>query len=202
MPPSRADPRRDAADPARLGRRLCPQRARRSIGLRRGPRRARRRPGERLLARFLRRIDPVRRARVRLFATRSAMRIDWVPMIAACASSDIVVSDRWLPRGCRPRWLKLDTDALRRTGGLAIYLGRKPWVDTVAARVGHHPWAQSRDDYASTGRGDHRRRRFNSAGSVPPAGPGSGFAAARSAEPRNDGSPGRAGSCCLRAERF
>jgi competence protein ComEC len=79
----------------------------------------------------------------RLFATRSAMRIDWVPMTATCASVDIVVSDRWLPRGCKPRWLKLDRETLQRTGGVAIYLGSRPRVDTVAARVGAHPWAQA-----------------------------------------------------------
>jgi competence protein ComEC len=78
----------------------------------------------------------------RLFATRSAMRIDWQPMIDACAASDIVVSDRWLPRGCKPRWLKLDRDALERTGGLAIYLGATPRIDAVAERIGSHPWAQ------------------------------------------------------------
>ena len=34
--------------------------------------------------------------------------------------------------GCEPRWLKLDAPALRRTGGVAIYLWRTPRVDTVA----------------------------------------------------------------------
>lgn len=77
----------------------------------------------------------------RLLATRSATRIDWTRIAGACASSDIAVSDRWLPRGCTPRWLKLDREALSRTGGLAIYLGSKPRVDSVADRVGAHPWA-------------------------------------------------------------
>ena len=78
----------------------------------------------------------------RLLATRSAIRIDWATFIAACAKADIIVSDRRLPRACSPRWLKLDASALRRTGGLAIYLGRKPHIDTVANRVGSHPWAE------------------------------------------------------------
>jgi competence protein ComEC len=80
----------------------------------------------------------------RLLATRSAYRIDWGDFTAACASADIVVADRRLPRGCRPRWLKLDSDTLQRTGALAIYLGEWPRIDSVAARVGGHPWAESR----------------------------------------------------------
>ena len=77
----------------------------------------------------------------RVLATRSGQRIDWRPLTAACASADIVVSDRWLPRGCTPRWLKLDRKALEGTGGLAIYLGGDaPRVVTVADRLGRHPW--------------------------------------------------------------
>jgi len=77
-----------------------------------------------------------------LLATRSRTLIDWVPFTRACAAAEIVVSDRRLPRGCTPRWLKLDAATLRRTGGLAIYLGNRPRIDTVAERVGKHPWAQ------------------------------------------------------------
>jgi competence protein ComEC len=79
----------------------------------------------------------------RLLATRSATRIDWTDFTTACAAADIVVADRRLPRGCTPRWLKLDAPALRRTGGVAIYLGKSPRVDTVAERVGSHPWGQT-----------------------------------------------------------
>jgi competence protein ComEC len=80
----------------------------------------------------------------RLLATRSAYRIDWAAITNACAFADMVVSDRRLPRGCNPRWLKLDAPALRQTGGLAIYLGEHPRVDSVADRVGGHPWAETR----------------------------------------------------------
>jgi competence protein ComEC len=79
----------------------------------------------------------------RLLATRSSTRIDWAAITGACASADIVVSDRRLPQGCRPRWLKLDAEALARTGGVAVYLGERPRVDSVADRVGAHPWAQT-----------------------------------------------------------
>jgi competence protein ComEC len=79
----------------------------------------------------------------RVLATRSGQRIDWKVLTDACQSADIVVSDRWLPRGCTPRWLKLDRKALEATGGLAIYLnGTEPRVVTVAERVGGHPWRE------------------------------------------------------------
>jgi len=77
-----------------------------------------------------------------LLATRSSQRIDWAPLVRGCAQADIVVADRRLPRGCNPRWLKLDRAALARTGGVAIYLGDEPQVRTVAERLGNHPWAQ------------------------------------------------------------
>ena len=80
----------------------------------------------------------------RVLATRSGQRIDWKVLTKACASADIVVSDRWLPRGCTPRWLKLDRKGLASTGGLAVYLsGPEPRVVTVAERVGKHPWRES-----------------------------------------------------------
>ena len=79
----------------------------------------------------------------RLLATRSRNLIDWAAFTRACRDADIVVSDRRLPRGCTPRWLKLDRSALSRTGGMAIYLGARPRVDTVAQRLGRHPWAQT-----------------------------------------------------------
>ena len=63
-------------------------------------------------------------------------------MVRACAEADIVVADRRLPRACTPRWLQAPTALfLRRTGGLAITLGDRPRVATVAERVGRHPWA-------------------------------------------------------------
>jgi competence protein ComEC len=77
----------------------------------------------------------------RLLATRSSTRIEWTTITRACAETDIVVSDRRLPRGCTPRWLKLDRAALSRTGGVSIYLDDEPRVETVAERIGHHPWA-------------------------------------------------------------
>lgn len=76
-----------------------------------------------------------------LLATRSRDSIAWRDLVAACAAADIVVSERWLPDGCRPRWLKLDRRSLAASGGVAIYLGQVPRVETVAERIGAHPWA-------------------------------------------------------------
>jgi competence protein ComEC len=77
----------------------------------------------------------------RLLALRSRNRIDWTALTRACADADIVVADRWLPKGCIPRWLKLDRTSLGQTGGLAIYLGDEPRVESVAGRIASHPWS-------------------------------------------------------------
>jgi competence protein ComEC len=103
--------------------------------------------------------------RWQLLATRSRNFLDWRSFMAACASSDLVVSDRRLPDACTPRWLKLDRPALERSGGLTIRIGSKPVVQSVAERVGDHPWGWAERPSA--------RRRVSSGGSVPPAGPGS-----------------------------
>ena len=74
-----------------------------------------------------------------LLLARSRERIEERSLAAACAQSDIVVADRFLPRSCRPKWLKADTRLLRETGGLAIVLSEEA-VDTVASRQGEHGW--------------------------------------------------------------
>jgi competence protein ComEC len=76
----------------------------------------------------------------RVLAVRSRERIDWNSLANACADADIVVADRRLPRGCSPRWMKLDREALANTGGVAIYLGNHPRVTSVAGRIAEHPW--------------------------------------------------------------
>jgi len=77
----------------------------------------------------------------RLLAIRSRERIDWIELTKVCADADIVVADRRLPRGCVPRWLKLDRELLSQTGGVAIYLGSEARIMTVAGMIGAHPWA-------------------------------------------------------------
>lgn len=78
----------------------------------------------------------------RLLAIRSRNRIAWIELTKACADADIVVADRWLPKGCIPRWVKLDRKMLEQTGGVAVHLGAEPRVETVAGRVAEHPWAK------------------------------------------------------------
>jgi ComEC/Rec2-related protein len=59
---------------------------------------------------------------------------DMVPereLAAVCDRADIVISDRWLPRSCRPAMLKADRRLLSRTGDLAIDLAARR-VATVA----------------------------------------------------------------------
>jgi competence protein ComEC len=80
----------------------------------------------------------------RLLATRTDRFVDLPAFARACAAADIVVSDRRLPRSCRPRWLKADRDFLAGTGGLALHLAARPHVETVAEAVGDHPWRAAR----------------------------------------------------------
>jgi competence protein ComEC len=78
-----------------------------------------------------------------LLAIKSSDRIRWEVLTGACAQADIVVAPRRLPRACTPRWLKLDRAMLEQTGGVAIRLGERPIVETVATRIGDHPWASA-----------------------------------------------------------
>ncbi|WP_342659002.1 ComEC family competence protein [Sphingomonas sp. NY01] len=75
----------------------------------------------------------------RVLATRSAYRVPWAELVAACRAGDIVVSERALPRGCRSRWLRLDRATLRETGGVAVTLGNGS-VRTVRRPGDRHPW--------------------------------------------------------------
>jgi competence protein ComEC len=63
-------------------------------------------------------------------------------MAAACKRVDIVVSDRWLPQSCRPKWIKADRRLLEQSGGLAFYLDAQR---VVTAHEGnrHMPWVQA-----------------------------------------------------------
>ncbi|WP_336960340.1 ComEC/Rec2 family competence protein [Sphingobium aquiterrae] len=96
----------------------------------------------------------------RLLATRSATHVDAGALIRACAMADIVVSDRGLPRACRPGWLKLDRWALSRSGGVALFL-RQGRVSTVRQQGDAHPWI-ARPFY---------RKRARSPGNIPSSGP-------------------------------
>jgi competence protein ComEC len=76
-----------------------------------------------------------------IMATRSSYLVPAMEMAAACKRADIVISERYLPRSCKPRWFKADRDFLERYGGLAIYFADAR-VDTVAQITAHQPWSQ------------------------------------------------------------
>jgi competence protein ComEC len=77
-----------------------------------------------------------------LLATRTRNPIPSMEMAAACKRVDIVVSDRWLPKSCRPKWIKADRRLLEQTGGLAFYLDTQSVV-TANENSGHLPWVQA-----------------------------------------------------------
>lgn len=77
--------------------------------------------------------------RWRVLATRSPYPLPWGTLIAACRQADIVISERRLPRGCVPRWLKLDGPVLARTGGVTVTLATRQVV-TVREAGDAHPW--------------------------------------------------------------
>ena len=76
-----------------------------------------------------------------ILATRSQYLVPSMELAAACKRADIVISERYLPWSCKPRWFKADRDFLEQHGGMAIYLG-EPRVDTVAEHNAHQPWSQ------------------------------------------------------------
>ncbi|TXC72726.1 ComEC family competence protein [Sphingomonas ginsenosidivorax] len=93
----------------------------------------------------------------RIVATRSLYPVPTAALIAACRSADIVVSERGLPRGCMPRWLRLDRWTLQRTGGVAVTLGTGR-VTTVLSPGDRHPWRVQAAPRAFTHRPGFRGR--------------------------------------------
>ena len=74
-----------------------------------------------------------------VLVARSRSLVEERALAAACERADIVIAPRFLPRSCRPRWVKIDRRFLDREGGLAIYLGEQDIV-TVAQDQGEHGW--------------------------------------------------------------
>ena len=75
-----------------------------------------------------------------VLATRSAYLAPIEAMNRACAAADIAISDRRLPRSCRPKWLKLDKPVLERTGGVSIRLSEPPILHFTNQAGDAHPW--------------------------------------------------------------
>ena len=78
-----------------------------------------------------------------LLMSRSRNPVEERALAAACERADIVVADRWLPRSCRPRWLKADARTLGDTGGLAVVLDHHR-VTAVADSQGAQGWWRPR----------------------------------------------------------
>ncbi len=76
-----------------------------------------------------------------IMATRSNYLVPSMEMAAACKRADIVISERYLPWRCKPRWFKADRDFLERNGGIAVFFADSR-VDSVAQTTLHQPWSQ------------------------------------------------------------
>lgn len=77
-----------------------------------------------------------------LLLTRSRDRLPERELAAACERVDIVVSDRWLPRSCQPRWIKADRQYLARSGGLAIDLEQATFRRVADGQAQHGWWPE------------------------------------------------------------
>jgi competence protein ComEC len=80
-----------------------------------------------------------------LLLGRGREQVEERALAAACGEADVVVSERFLPRSCRPRWLKADRRYLRQSGGLSIDLASQT-ITTVAAGQGSHGWWRIDED--------------------------------------------------------
>ncbi len=98
-------------------------------------------------------------------ATRSQHLVAWKDLTALCTRLDIIVSERRLPGGCKPRWLKADRPFFDQFGGLSISLGQSPIVETTKDSQNGHPWARPSLYQQQTGKGHQYRR--NSPASLP-----------------------------------
>lgn len=75
----------------------------------------------------------------RILATRSGYLLPWRQLATQCREADIVISDRRLPRGCTPRWLKLDRLYLRRHGGVSVNFHKRRMHSAIDPQD-RHPW--------------------------------------------------------------
>jgi len=86
----------------------------------------------------------------RILATRSRHHIPLLALAAACRRADIVVSERWLPQACQPRWLKIDRALLWQVGGMTIDLENQR-IATARDRTGDHQWTRYRSGTGGVG---------------------------------------------------
>ncbi|WP_344694368.1 ComEC/Rec2 family competence protein [Sphingomonas cynarae] len=79
--------------------------------------------------------------RWRVLMTRSVYLVPVNDLADACRNADVVVSERRLPRTCRPRWLRLDRPVLTGTGGITVNFTSET-IRTVRTAGDEHPWRQ------------------------------------------------------------
>lgn len=90
-----------------------------------------------------------------ILATRSSHYISALALSAACRRADIVVSERWLPASCEPRWIKADRSLLSQIGGMTINLENQK-ISTALGWTGRHQWTRYRS--VTTGGDDSGNR--------------------------------------------
>lgn len=91
-----------------------------------------------------------------ILATRSSHYISALALSAACRRADIVVSGRWLPASCQPRWLKADRRLLSQVGGMTINLENQK-ISTALGWTGRHQWTRYRSGEADARKIDARK---------------------------------------------
>ncbi|WP_394270909.1 ComEC/Rec2 family competence protein [Qipengyuania sp.] len=75
-----------------------------------------------------------------LLIARNRHRIDERQLAAACEKAHVVIADRWLPRSCRPLWLKADRNFLADAGGAALFLETER-IHSVRNGPTDHGWS-------------------------------------------------------------
>ena len=74
-----------------------------------------------------------------VLVARSRNLIEERALAAACERADIVVASRYLPRSCRPKWVRIDRRFLGQEGGVIVERDRQR-LRTVAQGEGEHGW--------------------------------------------------------------
>ncbi|MEZ5682371.1 MAG: ComEC/Rec2 family competence protein [Erythrobacter sp.] len=75
----------------------------------------------------------------RILVALSRNLIEERALSAACERVDVVIAARYLPRSCRPRWVRIDRRFLDREGGVSLDLQNQR-MRTVAQGEGEHGW--------------------------------------------------------------
>lgn len=145
-----------------------------------------------------------------VLATRSGQILPWDALIRACDAADIVVSERRLPRACRPRWLLLDPPHLAHSGGISLTLSDQriraarpdsahPWIDPPTIAPPRKPPARKGTGAGSVAKPTHPGAiPISSAATARPASPAPAPVRGDSVAGHRSDWPDQAGSSPLR----